>query len=227
MSLTVAVPVRYGDVKNLPSVYLNKSYLSSLEHFSVVPVFISPGCPISYYEQVVSFCDGLLLCGGKDIDPIRYHHSIHPSTVLAAKEIDDLDFLCVALFAREKKPVLGICRGIQVINVYFGGTLHQHLPDWSSRINHKQTDRRRDGVHPVIWRKNIAGLCATDTITYVNSLHHQGIDQLAPGFESLAVSPDGLVEAILRDNILGVQWHPEELNQREEERIFGFFTHML
>lgn len=227
MPHTIAVPVRYTQVKELPSYYLNLSYLNSLSAFGFDVLLLTPGCSPSFYERAASVCDGLLLAGGQDIHPRIYGQELLPDTVPALPDTDELDFLCLRLFSRENKPVLGICRGLQVINTGFGGTLHQHLPRWSQTISHKQTDRRSQGVHPVCWKHTISGLCSAGEQIWVNSLHHQGIDRIAPGFQVLAESPDGLAEAICRENILGVQWHPEEMNGPEQERIFAYFRSIM
>ncbi len=227
MPPTIAVPVRYTQVKELPSHYLNLSYLNSLKAFGFDYLLLSPGCSLSFYEQAASVCGGLLLAGGRDIHPHVYGQELLTDTVPAFPDTDELDFLCLRLFSRLKKPVLGICRGLQVINTGFGGTLHQHLPLWSPMIDHKQTDRRSQGVHSVCWKHTIPGLCTAGDQVFVNSLHHQGIDRTAPGFQVLAESPDGLAEAIYRENILGVQWHPEEMIGPEQERIFSYFRSMM
>lgn len=226
MSLIIAVPVRETSVKDLPSAYLNLTYLNGLKESGLDFLLLAPGCSPAFYRQAASLCSGLLLTGGGDVHPRFYGQSPLPQTAPAARDTDDLDLFCLRLFSRENKPILGICRGLQIINAGFGGTLRQHLPLWSETIGHKRTDLRTEGVHPVFWKETVDGLCTAGACSFVNSLHHQGILQTAPGFRILAESPDGLPEAILREKILGVQWHPEELDGPERARIFGYFRRM-
>lgn len=226
MMPVAAIPLRYGDVKGLPSFYSNRTYSDSLKRFGIQTLPVLPGSSESFCRRIISAADGLLLTGGRDISPDYYGQPLHPETVPADRETDLLDFMLLDLFVRSRKPVLGICRGLQVINVFFGGTLCQHLPDRTS-LNHKQTKLRDQGVHPVLWHMDVRDLCSAGSLSQVNSLHHQGIDTPAPGFEVLASSPDGLAECIRKDCILGVQWHPEELGGQEEERIFQYFYRLM
>ncbi len=150
-------------------------------------------------------CDGLLLPGGGDITPCFYGQ-----TDLACRKIDtELDLLqlqALDFFVRNRKPVFGICKGMQLINIYFGGTLIQHLPN-------SETHQQPDG--DVLHNSCISSDCILSRLYgkhfLVNSNHHQAVDTLGKGLSVIQTAEDGVVEAIQHQKqpILGVQWHPE------------------
>ena len=155
--------------------------------------------------------DGLLLSGGGDLDPARYGATPHPDVygVDPARDAWEL-----ALVAAAHQPVLGICRGSQVLNVAAGGTLVQHLPDRTS-IVHREMDRKRELVHDVEVQagSRLHGVLGGPHHR-VNTLHHQAVDQVGDGLVAVAWAPDGTIEAVeaVGDRpILAVQWHPELL----------------
>lgn len=163
--------------------------------------------------------DGLLLPGGADIDPARYGQPVNGSKGINP-ELDEKQFAILDAFYKAGKPILGICKGHQVLNVYFGGDLIQHLP---------QSDRHQwdteDKVHmttavPGSW---LAELYGTEFPT--NSAHHQAVDHAAPGFQIIQQSDDGVVEAITHPElpILSLQWHPERMcyEYRREDTVDG------
>jgi putative glutamine amidotransferase len=175
--------------------------------------------------------DGVVLGGGVDVDPTRYgvNDAPHP-TVELDPERDATDFAAFHEARREKVPVLGICRGMQLVNVALGGTLHQDIPsDHPSEIAHEvrgQHPDRRDHpveIEPGTRLSEIAGAREI----HVNSRHHQAVEKLAPGLEVSAVAPDGLVEAFESREpwLLAVQWHPENLRRDEpSRRLFAEFA---
>ena len=163
-----------------------------------IPVF----CPAGEAPR----CDGLLLCGGGDIEPWRYGQENTDSYGLEP-ERDARELVLLDRFAAERKPVLGICRGMQLINVYFGGTLTQH------RSGHSRSDGA-DRLH----RTRISGgflqiLYGEETI--VNSAHHQCLDRVGGELQVTQWAPDAVVEGIChrRLPIWGVQWHPERMRR--------------
>jgi len=170
------------------------------------------------YERL----DGLFLPGGVDIDPAAYDE---PRTELCGRTDPARDWTEL-LFTRwalsDRKPVLAVCRGAQLLNVAVGGSLYQDVgaqhPDAIKHDHFPVAGRRRDElahevrIAPESWLRQLLG---TDTIA-VNSMHHQGIARLAPGLIPVATSPDGLIEgvegALVREHFLvGVQWHPEDM----------------
>ena len=175
--------------------------------------------------------DGVVLGGGLDVDPSRYGRTVKADGHV---ELDvDRDATDFAVFEKARQgalPTLGICRGLQVINVAMGGTLVQDIPsERPSGIVHlvpKKENERRD--HPVRVKPGtrVAAIAQVAEIQ-VNSRHHQAIERVAPGLEVSAVAPDGLVEALESDGpwLLAVQWHPENLpGDPAARRLFAEFA---
>lgn len=152
---------------------------------------------INDIEKALIECDGLFIPGGVDMNPKFYNEEIN-GTAQFFTWMDELDIAAIKAFYEKDKPILGICRGLQVINVCFGGTLYQDIAD------------HRGTWHNVHLKKDsfVEKIYHSDTIR-VNSWHHQAIKDLAPGFEVIATSDDGIIEAIKYKNIYAVQWHPE------------------
>ena len=174
--------------------------------------------------------DGVVFAGGLDVDPSRYgEEEAHPTVELDV-ERDATEFAVFDQARRGAVPTLGICRGMQLINVALGGTLHQDIPtEHPSDITHNvkgKSATRRD--HPVEVRPGtrLSEIAEAKKID-VNSRHHQAVEKLAPGVEVSAVAPDGLVEAFESKEpwLLAVQWHPENLRtDGPSRRIFEEFA---
>ena len=177
---------------------------------------------LDYAEFNVEEYDGLLLPGGGDIDPARFGQENHGSH-LCEEAVDELQFAILDDFVKSKKPVLGICKGIQVINVYFGGTLIQHIP---TSFRHIGGEGEREKVHFCIaeqgsWLEELYG-----TRFAHNSIHHQAVDRLGDGLVADSRCPeDGVVEALHHTSlpVFGLQWHPERmcLEQKREDTVNG------
>jgi putative glutamine amidotransferase len=189
---------------------------------------LTAACPSR--ASAVKF-DGLLLAGGEDVDPTLYGEDKKYQSVIVNRERDDFERGLLDYALRYRLPILGICRGAQVINVKFGGTLYQDLAkDVSPEFEHRQTESRNETVHTVILTdpesrltEDFRGSCR------VNSLHHQAIKRLGRGLKVTAHSEDGLVEAVEAADeypfLLAVQWHPEEITAHSEQRrIFEQFV---
>ncbi len=175
--------------------------------------------PIDSALLLLEKCSGLLMSGGADVHPAYYGQA--EDTVLC--EIDfyrDTVEMAVLRKAYELgMPVFGICRGLQVINVFKGGSLYPDIPErFSTSVKHRSEERTFDCFHDVELAENSLLITATGVAKHqVNSFHHQGIDRLAPSLKPTAFSPDTLIEAIENSNTAGkhfmmaVQWHPERL----------------
>jgi putative glutamine amidotransferase len=204
-------------------------YVRALIHAGARPdeiVIVAPG------ERGEGDFDGVVLGGGCDVDPERYGQALRPE---ARVEVDaGRDATDFALFDRawkEDVPLLGICRGLQVVNIALGGTLFQDIPtDRPSGVVHEAPRAEKTrldhsvSIEPGTRLRAIAG---SDSMA-VNSRHHQAIDAPAPGLAVTALSPDGLVEAVEgRDGrwLVAVQWHPENLSgDGPSERLFAEFV---
>jgi putative glutamine amidotransferase len=170
------------------------------------------------FRDLAAQARGLVLSGGIDIDPARYGEAARPDAKLDVNlERDELEWNLLDLARDRRLPVWGVCRGLQVLNVYLGGTLWQDLPSQlSSEIDHYQRERPDLLAHPVEVIEPGAPIAErlVDDVQ-VNSRHHQAIRRAAEGLVPVALSPDGLIEAAVLDRggwwVRGVQWHPENL----------------
>jgi putative glutamine amidotransferase len=170
---------------------------------------------LDHYAQ---WLDGLVLHGGADVSPLSYGEQPLQEKWAGDKIRDDYEIDLVASFERARKPVFGVCRGLQLLNVAYGGTLYQDIPSQlPNAIAHRDAKTYDNNFHTVDIEggTRLARLYAGARRFKVNSIHHQAIKQLAPGFSVEALSSeDGLIEAIRRSDaarpyIAAVQWHPE------------------
>ena len=167
-------------------------------------------------EEILSAVDGVLFSGGSDVDPLRFGQQTTGKTGGVVPERDEQEFAMLHyLLEQTGKPILGVCRGIQVINAALGGTLIQHIPDAGFSSHTLPMYPRQIPSHRVKVEKNsmLHTLVAQDSMG-VNSFHHMAVDTCAPGLKVTARSEDGVIEAVeLAENpmnrvFLGVQWHP-------------------
>jgi putative glutamine amidotransferase len=166
-------------------------------------------------DEMLDRIDGLLLAGGSDIDPSAYGHEPHPETRGAVPERDAIEMALARRAMERDMPVLGICRGMQVLNVSAGGTLHQHVPDLVGHGEHRRNPGSfENSDHDVVLDTgSLAERAAGESVHVTKSHHHQGVDDIGDGFvitgrSSLDDLPEA-IEAPERTYVLGVQWHPE------------------
>jgi putative glutamine amidotransferase len=208
---------------------LGLKYLRALERAGAIPV-VMPPLSSTVADELLDRFDGLCLSGGPDLDPRAYGERRHASTGPVESELDEFELeLARAADARDL-PILAICRGMQVLNVVRGGSLHQHLPEVNgTAINHRQTEA---GSRPTHWvslepGSRIAGTLQRSRVK-VNSFHHQGVARVGEGLLATGRAGDGTVEsveAIDRDFVLGVQWHAECLvDRRDQAALFSAFV---
>ena len=170
-------------------------------------------------------CDAVLLTGGLDVDPQRYGQPRH-ETVEVDADRDAFEFALTRAALDRDLPLLGICRGAQVLNVAAGGSLVQDLPSGRpSTIRHRVVEPKHAIAHDVTIKSGthlarlLTGRLDESQRVAVNSRHHQSVDEVAPGFVVSATAPDGVIEAIERPDAtfcVGVQWHPENFWQTGE-----------
>lgn len=174
--------------------------------------------------------DGILFAGGEDVDPSLYEEEKKYDSVHTDRARDDFELALLDSALERRLPILGICRGIQMINVKFGGTLYQDLKSETAiELDHRQPDDRTRPVHTVTVTDPESQLAGTlQGSCRVNSLHHQAIKRLGRGLKVTAHSEDGLAEAVEAADdypfLMAVQWHPEEMASIPEQRkIFEQF----
>ncbi len=197
---------------------LGCAYSRAVELAGGLPVLIPGNFPLQKLEELRQHLDGLLLTGGADVDPSRFKGQSHPRVYGVNPERDQLEISLVQLAACSGWPFLGICRGIQVINVALGGTLYTDLADqFNNSLKHDYyPGYPRDLLAHSVTLTNhcqLSKILAAAELK-VNSLHHQGIERLASLLDATAWAPDGLIEAVELPGHpfgIGVQWHPEEL----------------
>lgn len=190
---------------------LNRAYVTSLQSAGLIPLLFPTRTPL---PKDLFFVDGLLLPGGPDVDPLRYGQDLDPATD-PDQESDQLEFALLEWALNAGIPVLAICRGLQVLNVALGGSLFQDLPRHSPRANPAVAVARDVAVHTLrVEESSRLGRIVQNKTISVNSMHHQGIDELGRGLVATAWAHDGLIEAVEGRGetfLLGVQYHPEEL----------------
>lgn len=192
----------------LPGVYLDAVTLAGGIAVLLPPQPVGP----TIADHVIAALDGLIITGGRDLDPAAYGQQAHPATDEPARDRDDWEFALLAAALRRRVPVLGICRGAQLLNVALGGTLHQHLPEVIGHSGHRAGEAVfADSAVRVMPGSRLAGLVGPSLA--VKCYHHQAIDRLGDGLVASAVDADGVIEAVELpgpDFVLAVQWHPEE-----------------
>ena len=199
---------------------LRLSYTQAIQEAGGVAVVVPTHGFVDDTAALVERLDGLLFSGGPDIDPGVYRQLRHPQLGPDVDRVgDEYELAMLAAAAEQDLPVLGVCRGMQALNVSRGGTLHQHLPDRTD-LEHNQGHASFEPAHPVtVTGGSLLHRLSGATTLEVNSYHHQAVDRVGAGLHVCAVAPDSTVEAVWdpsRRFCLGVQWHPEVLTHRSE-----------
>jgi gamma-glutamyl-gamma-aminobutyrate hydrolase PuuD len=197
---------------------LHSAYVDAVARAGGIPVLLPP--QEHGADEVIERLDALVLTGGSDITPERYRQQPHPRTKIVRPWRDDWELSLLECALAVDLPVLGVCRGAQLLNVALGGTLDQHVPDTLGHQGHCPAPGVFGKTRVVLGVGSaLAGLLGPET--KVACYHHQALDEVAAGLEVTGVSDDGTVEAVElpgRRFVLGVQWHPEE--NGEDLRLF-------
>lgn len=202
--------------------YMKSKYVQSLRRAGAEICWIEMDDP-KLPEKALA-CDGLLLPGGDDIEPSRYGQPRHEKCGKSSALRDDAEWKLLDAFLTTGKPIFGICRGCQFLNVYLGGTLHQHIE------GHSDFKTRARGFHKVhVTPGSTLSSLLPEEVIVVNSLHHQAVDVLGNGLIVSAVSDNGIVEAIELTGhpfCIAVQWHPEHLSRHrpDQQKLFDHFV---
>lgn len=182
------------------------------EIFDELGILLIPVISEKHLNEVCEICDGLVVTGSAN----NVHPKYYGEKPMEGKEFkfDEYGLVknIVELFSNMHKPILGICAGIQEINVIFGGTLNQEIPNHNLKNGNKHTVKLNE--------KSFLYEIYKQEIIEVNSYHRQSVKDLAPNFKITAVSEDGIIEGIEKDNIIAVQWHPEVLHDMEFFKSF-------
>lgn len=213
------------------SLWLVPGYMEGIAHAGGLPIMLPLTSNTDIIEQLVQMCDGFLMTGGQDVSPSIYNA---PKTALCGEcsaERDHMETVLLEKALAADKPVLGICRGIQLLNAFLGGTLYQDIPtEYPSELKHHQAPPYDVPSHEIniLSETPLYQIFGKDRIA-VNSYHHQAIKDLSPQLKVMALATDGLAEAVYMPNKLFVwalQWHPEFSYRTDENsrRIFEAFV---
>jgi putative glutamine amidotransferase len=222
IGITVYTREHVSPFVRMPYATVNIGLSDLAEEAGALPLLLSP---TAHVDEVLDRIDALVLQGGGDVHPEHCGHDLHPETNTLDRRRDEFELELLRRARARAMPVLGICRGIQLVNVAYGGTLVQHLPEVSD-LDHEQLDAwdalaHRVEIAPGSRLANVMGTTAME----VNSVHHQAVDRLGEGLEVVARAEDGVVEAIEHetDPVLAVQWHPEwtgSVDWTRQRRLF-------
>ena len=216
--------------------FTNQDYIDFVANSDAIPIIL-PVLPSSFTltEELIQKVDVILLSGGYDISPSLYQEDALPVFNYSIKIIDLFYLNIIHLADKYKKPLFGICKGMQAMNVAYGGTLYQDL---DSQINHclqhRQNAFYQDETHKVHLRENsFLYSCFKQTDILCNSYHHQAIKKVANDFHVVATASDGVIEGIERTAgvpMVGVQWHPEMLasgGNLAHQNLFSSFLNLV
>ena len=219
MKPKILITTRIDPTDPKPKAAVYTSYIDAIYAAGGIAL-LSPHQYNDDLSEIVDFFDGLLVTGGEDMHSRFYNQPLSPLALVALPAVDETDLILINAFFKAKKPIFGICRGLQVLNVAFKGTLiqdiHDHYPTIDS-AHHQQnlvippTPNNLAG-HQAFFSQGSALYAIFGKEYGVNTFHHQAIDKVADGFKVTALSDDGIIEGIeFGDDIIAVQWHPERM----------------
>ena len=197
----IAISGRSVDYKSATGLEKRRLYFSDVAEGAGFILF--PVCSQNGIEEIAAMCSGLIIAGrDRDIHPKYYGEKPDENIEYPEDDYEDeLDFKLIEVFNKLNKPILGVCSGLQSLNVYFGGTLKQHIDNHTSDnglIKHNITVEKDSFLYSIYGEKSL-----------VNTIHHQAINKVADGFKVTAIAEDGTIEAIENNKLIGIQWHPE------------------
>lgn len=217
IGLTPSHDTEKGDLTMRPT------YINAVLDAGAIPLVFPLGAGEEELKQLAGMVDGILFTGGPDVHPFYFGEDTHLNCGNVSPLRDRMELALLPMVMEAKKPVLGICRGIQLVNVCLGGTLYQDLPSQTKPefpISHRQPFHYTNYSHRVTLdqQSKLAGICGRTEIQ-VNSMHHQAVKKLAPGLNAVGYSADGIIEALEMPDypyLICVQWHPEYLYPFDE-----------
>lgn len=233
MKPIVGLTSQYNDLISRKRIDIKSTYVQAVIAAGAIPVIIPVLQDSALVERYFDVIDGLILTGGSDISPLAYGENPLEEVKMICNHRDNTELNLFKAAVEKSIPVLGICRGFQLINIALGGTLYQDIPSQVPDAHgHFSLETMRDGYHEIRLLKGgyLYDIFQQDEII-VNSLHHQGIKTLGDGLKVSAKAKDGMIEAIesVDNKVYAVQFHPEDLlvNHKEYLKIFDFFIEQL
>lgn len=214
----IAITTSYKGDRETGDVNCGSFYLKSIWQSGGIPVAVAWAKEDdTTIDEYINEFDGFLFSGGGDVNPARYGQSVMHESVRGSDERDEFELAMCKKALESGKPIFGICRGIQLINVAMGGTLHQHIE------GHKQEDASATCTHTIriVEGSHLAELLGVEAVE-VNTFHHQAICDIAPGLSVSAYSEDGCIEAVQSHTVMpyglqveAAQWHPERMFSKD------------
>lgn len=213
---------------SLDRAYVNKDYIDAIERNGGVAILIPVvNQDFENIKEYIKVCDGIIFSGGHDVNPIFYNEPPHVKIGRLDNRVDRTQIKLMKESLKADMPLLGICRGAQLLNIINDGTLYQDLSDHKNVQNHLQHCQRSLPTHKVNIKEGSYLYDILGDEIFVNSYHHQAIKELGDKLEVLAYSEDGIIEAIKQNDkkhVLGIQWHPEMMyNDSKMNKIFENF----
>ncbi|MCX7695411.1 MAG: gamma-glutamyl-gamma-aminobutyrate hydrolase family protein [Caloramator sp.] len=220
-----------GLLPGIERAYVNYDYIDAILKVGGIPYIVPMNLDDEVIAKQISLLDGLILSGGFDVNPLLYGEQ--PSTYqdYTYPEIDEFYLKSINIALERNIPILGICKGMQMLNVALGGSLYQDISQVEgSFIKHVQAAKRSTPTHSVIINEGSKLYEIFGEKTFINSYHHQCVKKLGKGLKAVAFSEDNIVEAIeLEDKrfVIGVQWHPEMMVQNPNSNMINLFKEFI
>ena len=216
---------REEELLNYHRTTVSIDYTKSIVATGGIPIVLPVTDDRTIIKAQLSLIDGLILSGGADINPLLYGQDFKAGIGTVSPERDNYEMIVLEEFLKTGKAILGICRGHQLLNVYFGGTLFQDAQYYKGElVNHRQK------IYPDMVTHKVILFEAYGREIITNSFHHQFIDKLGDGLTAIAKSNDGVVEAIQMKGhkfLYGIQWHPEMMIARKNEQMKEIFKKFI
>ena len=209
-----------------------ENYLFSVEKAGGIPLVLPIYDTPESIDRYSGMCDGYIVPGGIDVNPLSYGENPHPLTGMSRLDYDEFEIDMIHAVMAKKKPILGICRGIQIINVAFGGTLWQDVSLKGEGVfRHQQSETMPGGVSHKVHIENPSILYSLyGEELYTNSFHHQAVKEPGKGLRVTARAEDGIIEALEADDypfLLALQWHPEVFIKAEKNPMLVLFEKLV
>ena len=213
--------------------YMRPAFLKAVRHAGGIPVILPLDLAEADLAQLLEGADAVLFTGGPDVHPFFFGEETQAHCGNVCLRRDELELALLRLAMEAKKPILGVCRGVQILNIGLGGDIYQDIPSQFKEefpIAHTQPFAYDIPSHTVsVTPGTLLARIAQNSVIKVNSMHHQAVRRVAPGLTASGHAPGGLVECVEKPDypfFIGVQWHPEYLWEQDKaaERLFGMFV---